>query len=575
MKIANNSKINRLSILIILLLITVLFQDSLTAENVTAVYNRDDNTLVVTNNRYTYLIIKKDDVNKNFFGEIDSRSKSLQNIELIKKLSGCDSGQCYIVGYEESLSIFESIDESIIEEVLKYELSYHLILRDSFDTGRVEISIVGEKRDDIKEHDEVLRDDSLDINKIIIIIGGALIIMVIIIILILKKKKKSKVENKIVITQNLFEVEEEAEENDLYEIGIGHVIKNIDDYYCIDLRENFSDTSIHKVYLKSTVIKSIYDIFNKFLESSDRTPETGCYLIGCWDFSDDLKTSYNISLESIIQPGDDAVYGEYTLNFGKKIGVILGSTLSNLREKTGMYYVHTAWMHSHPGLGLFLSSQDLFVQKQLACPDHKNRMLAIVIDTNTEDFRTALFPPKNSGVMNNKEDMKITYSFDMFYSWSKKRQEEIKASIVVDDENYYIVALNNSNINKLIFSAKVINGIDDLIYSNNNGLIGFLDGFEKYNKSNDTISIIVENVTTNKNDDAIACLIADVNKDFSIIIDKYSETIDKFDFFVLYVSDNEMYVSFKDENGSYSLNDSFYNRISLEEMKKWTRRPRL
>jgi len=144
-------------------------------------------------------------------------------------------------------------------------------------------------------------------------------------------------------------------------------------------------------------------------------------LVGRWEFVPDSNQQlYDISIEKLVEPGDDAIYSEYNLNFGAKIGITLNFVIDNLCENTGYEYVHTAWMHTHPGFGLFLSNQDLSVQSQLAYSQHAGRLLAIVLDSNTPDLDMAFFTPQKNGNMNNDKNLKKTLSLEEFYKWANK-----------------------------------------------------------------------------------------------------------------------------------------------------------
>ena len=193
------------------------------------------------------------------------------------------------------------------------------------------------------------------------------------------------------------------------------------DYLEINMSDIVNDSTIRNIYLSRGAIVNIYQFFTDFLKYNSRTNETGCFLVGRWEFVPDSNQQlYDISIEKLVEPGDDAIYSEYNLNFGAKIGITLNFVIDNLCEKTGYEYVHTAWMHTHPGFGLFLSNQDLSVQSQLAYSQHAGRLLAIVLDSNTPDLNMAFFTPQKNGNMNNDKNLKKTLSLEEFYKWANK-----------------------------------------------------------------------------------------------------------------------------------------------------------
>ncbi|HOY32284.1 MAG TPA: hypothetical protein PKW80_10430 [Bacteroidales bacterium] len=405
-------------------------------------------------------------------------------------------------------------------------------------------------------------------------VAAAGILMLIVLLIYLKLRKKKPVDEKIKPEDNKFEVIEEDDGTPDYTVGLDGVRNDIGNYYVLDARQIYFDTAIHNIFISRAAIKSIYDLFKKFLVNSERTPETGCYIIGRWEYDGYDKTSYNISLEYLVEPGDDVVYGEYDLQFGQKIGVYLGSTLNNISEKTKCNYEHTAWMHSHPGLGLFLSGHDLIVQNQVSVSGAKNRMLAIVIDTNTSDWQTAFFTPKMNGTMNNKDDCKKTFSWEDLYQWSRKPKEENIVTNISSPDNYFELPIKNSTIRSILFSANSINDIDDIIYSSNKGVVGYFSGFSQM-ADNRRKNIIIEHCLTSANSRVSGCLIAESGLGNSELFIKYNTIIKQYDFFIVYKNDNELYacLNYNIETGAHEEPSLYY--FSLEEMKAWIRRKRI
>jgi len=236
-----------------------------------------------------------------------------------------------------------------------------------------------------------------------------------------KKSKKIEQENRISGKSGLLIEDDDTIEVISYHVGLNDIKEHAEaDYYPIQMDTILEDTTIRTVYLSRKAILDIYKFFFDFSKYNGKINETGCFLVGRWEHVPyTAEQRYDISIENIVEPSDDAVYGEYNLNFGAKIGITLNFVIEKLCEKTGNEYVHTAWMHSHPGLGLFLSSQDLSVQSQLAHSQHQGRMLAIVLDTNTPDLKMAFFTPKENGTMNNDKDVKLFLSLETLYQWAK------------------------------------------------------------------------------------------------------------------------------------------------------------
>jgi hypothetical protein len=193
------------------------------------------------------------------------------------------------------------------------------------------------------------------------------------------------------------------------------------DYLELELFNEWEDTAVTKVYFERKCIIKTYRFFEDSIHSTGgetSANETGGYLIGQWDHDPSNSGKYIVSLEDFIEPGDDASFSKYQLNFGAKIGVKLQSVLDNDRQKTGRDFVLTAWFHSHPGLKIFLSDYDLTVQEDFAGINNKNKMIALVLDPYTPAWDLGIFAYKTNGQMNNAADSKKFFSFDLMYRWA-------------------------------------------------------------------------------------------------------------------------------------------------------------
>jgi hypothetical protein len=232
--------------------------------------------------------------------------------------------------------------------------------------------------------------------------------------------------------------------------GLSHVYGKIgSEFYKIDLREIWADTLVRNVYIHRNCIRKTYKFFFESCAVEGKIPETGGYLIGSWESDNKNPGIYNVSLEDFIEPGDDAVYEEYQLNFGAKIGVRLEKTIQDYREKAGKEYTLTAWFHSHPEIKIFLSNHDLDVQERLSSQEHKHKLLALVIDPNTQEdnkmaFLTGIFSYKSNGAMNNNPgEMKLVKWKDL-YEWAI-------SPVVPEIKDHYCIEFNK------VFSKSVIN----------------------------------------------------------------------------------------------------------------------
>ena len=371
------------------------------------------------------------------------------------------------------------------------------------------------------------------------------------------------------------------------------LVRNLDfvrnspeNYYVLDMHKVFANTAVHNIFLHHTVVKKMYDFFKQSLESSEQTNETGCYFIGCWEYDGETRQVYNISVEDIVEPGDDLVPGEFSFNFGLKIGVKLFARLSELAKKTNRDFVHTVWMHSHPGLGLFLSSHDLLVQKQLDYSDAPGRLAAFVIDTNTPKWDLAIFTAKTDGSMNNKEDLKCGFfSLEQMYKWSldaKVRYDDghVVMTETADSsnsmENYFHHQwkTNHKGSRRTInayYSKHAIYSLQDYMYENagKQTIAGYALG--TLEASGTVTNIVIDNCIANWHDNVIAILIVDAKVKDSDIIPRYVG--DKpINCVIVLKSITEFIVLVRADSHESFPQLSEAEVCSLDSMKEWTKR---
>lgn len=400
-----------------------------------------------------------------------------------------------------------------------------------------------------------------------LVIGVVLLLLLVGVFFFLKRRKKPIESSKEQKGPNVLSMI--TDESVVYDKGLEHVLKREKEYLKFDMSQVFDDTAIDKVYFSTDLVKKLYDFFNGSLEEGGRTNEAGCFILGCWDHVKGNKGRYDISLEYMVEPGDDADFGEYSLNFGKKIGINMASVIDTLGQKSKRDYVLTCWMHSHPGLGLFLSNQDLIVQQQLAYSDHRKRLLALVIDTNTPDFKLGFFTPKVDGKMNNQEEVKQWFSFEEIYRQSREQNrnagprpnllEEFK-----EDPDCFTMSLNDEGVHHLGFAAHAINQIENALYSNSKGVAGYLFGEEQGGY------IQIGCCLPYDNEEKLACLVNDGDLDATSLA-KYANEVTGCRCLVQCIADDQLQVWARNDQGSMSP----VGNTSLTQMKEWIRRKRV
>lgn len=471
---------------------------------------------------------------------------------------------------------FDSVEASKIEAI-------HIQTPDTHSV-KVVVEYEPEEQKDTSQDVTAVGDNDTNNNNFIFwgVAGIVFVALLVLILFFIRKnnKKKRKSES---IEQKGVELGLEVVEvvsTDL-EATLDHVYRSPDEYYTIDVTRDFKDTAVRKIYLHHSAIKKMYDFFKGSLESAEKTNETGCYFIGCWEPCKESPSAYNISVEDIVEPGDDIDPGEFSFSFGKKIGVKLDTMISQMSESTNRDYVHTVWMHSHPGLGLFLSSHDLLVQKQLAYTDAPMRMAAFVIDTNTPNWDFAIFTSKTNGTMNNKEDLARIYSLDELYQWSRsvhaKQEQTAPESVALetsDMENYYVVQINHQGTTRtlnLYFSGKTINTMDDILYQYSGQkklggyLIGTRDGRGNY---------LFDDCSSENMDSAIGILVIDAESTPDGVVQSYCG--DTIVHCVVVCRDNdEMWILTRETNEKPFSPQTDLFVCSMRPMKEWLRRKRV
>jgi hypothetical protein len=444
--------------------------------------------------------------------------------------------------------------------------------------------------DDLDYYESKL--EEIEIPWLMLIITGVVLLLVIIGIVfyikqIIRRKNNKRIEDE---NTGIVDFDDDDDENDMlseidkmpeYMVGLDYLKnKTGSEYYEIDMRTIFDDTAIRYVYFSRQAIIKIHQFFSDFLASEKKIPETGCFLVGNWEYNDITKKTYNISIEFVIEPGDDAEFGEYRVSFGDEIQLKLYAEIENLRKKTGREYLCTAWMHSHPELGLFLSNFDIGAQSQLVYYEHPNRMLAIVIDPRTSDFRTAFFSPKLDGSMNNndmgdkynKNNPKKFISFDELQAWATK-----PADIKEEIPNYYPVNLPAKGINYL-FSPSSIISISKAIVNHKAGLNGYFYGDIPYGSQTYRKNIIIEEFSDTENPgnygnpSPIGCLLIAYDVIDNKILNEYIPDAGKIDFCALYQPDSDkMDIVPKNADNIFDFTEENRHSTYFKDMVTWLR----
>lgn len=345
------------------------------------------------------------------------------------------------------------------------------------------------------------------------------------------------------------------------------------DYIRLVASDFAADSFVRYLYLKNICIKDIYNMYSEDLRNPDNPKEDGCMVVGRWIFNEP-DNCYDVTMERIVRPGDDAVFREYELNFGGKIKLKVAETLRKLRKDTNLQYDLTCWVHSHPGLGVFFSNSDNNVQMQLKHPVHPGFLCAIVIDILTPQQELGIFTFKKDLSVNSKNNLKKMYSLEELHKWAVESDRQsfrsddcmdVMSSAERRFEHCPSIYLNNSAIIDLC----------SVVTEGDSGLIGWVHGYE--NKGQGRRDMIVKTVTrseSNLENELLGCLVSGVHCSIPTIRRYIAGYEDKIRFVMFYSSSDDMLTSIPVSNLQLCTDHTYYGDEKLENLKIWTRRKR-
>ena len=355
--------------------------------------------------------------------------------------------------------------------------------------------------------------------------------------------------------------------------------QNIDDvinnpeYMLINSSEFTSDSAVRNIYIKNTCIKEVYNLYAEDLRNSNNPKEDGCMVLGRWVHNEDSNT-YDISLEDIVFPGDDAVFKEYELNFGGKIKLRIAEKLRKLRRETNLQYDLVCWIHSHPGLGVFFSNSDDNVQMQLKHSQHPYFLIAFVVDILTSNQEMGIFTFRKDGTMNSKGDLTKMYSLEDMYKWAL---ESDKASF--NPDNYHnILASAKMQIptcNGIELNNSSVIDLTQIVIEPTTGIVGWAVGttVEVNGGKEFVVSSIVK--ADEKPSTGIIGVLLNVTHMSLPTIQRLiaNENINP-SFVLVYSSKQNTLTSIPVINGELITDEHFYGEETIDDLKIWTRRKR-
>jgi hypothetical protein len=350
-------------------------------------------------------------------------------------------------------------------------------------------------------------------------------------------------------------------------------VKDNPSYLHICASDFVSDSAVRNIYIKNTCIREIYDMYEEDLRNTENPKEDGCMALGRW-VHDVESDTYDISLETVVMPGDDAIFKEYELNFGGKIKLRLAEKLRRLRRETGLQYDLVCWIHSHPGLGVFFSNSDEIVQTQLKHAQHPHFLIAFVVDILTSNQELGIFTFKKDGSMNSKGDLIKMYSLEEMYKWSL--QNEVQS---FNPENYYNI-LQDAKVRIPTFYGVELNNssiidLTQLTVNSGTGIAGWIVG-SQIDGSNGKEYVVSKIAGKDEKPTAglIGALVIETHVSLPTIQRLLNAELQKLSFVAVYSSKLQTITTIPVINGELVNNEQFYGDVNIENLKIWTRRKR-
>lgn len=344
-------------------------------------------------------------------------------------------------------------------------------------------------------------------------------------------------------------------------------------YMCVGSSEFTPDSAVRNIYIKNTCIKEIYNLYAEDLRNSDNPKEDGCMVLGRWVYEETAQ-SYDISLEEVVFPGDDAVFKEYELNFGGKIKLRISEKLRKLRRDTNLQYDLVCWVHSHPGLGVFFSNSDDNVQMQLKHAQHPNFLIAFVVDILTSNQEMGIFTFRKDGTMNSKGDITKMYSLEDMYKWALQSERNSFAP-----ENYYNV-LGKAKLKMPLCQGVELNNssiidLTKIIETGEAGIVGWAIGTSvESNGANEYIVSGIVSDSQRPKAGVTGCVISAAYMSVPTIQRLVAHECRTLSFVMVYSSRKMTLTTIPVINGELLTDEQFYGDVTIDDLKIWTRRRR-
>lgn len=414
-----------------------------------------------------------------------------------------------------------------------------------------------------------------------VIVGVVVLLLVVLIVVVIKRKKGKKKnvpapsarpsaaksaspdEGSIVVRRRTTSI--------LKKQCIDDVIDN-PAYLVIDASDFTTDSAVRKIYIKNSCIKDVYNMYAEDLRNTENPKEDGCMVLGRW-VHNEVDHTYDISLEEVVYPGDDAIFKEYELNFGGKIKLRVAEKLRKLRRDTNLQYDLVCWIHSHPGLGVFFSNSDGNVQEQLKHAQHPHFLIAFVVDILTSNQEMGIFTYRKDGSLNSKGDITKMYSLEDLYKWALQSERNSfspdKYYNLLDNAKLKVNSCNGVEVN----NSSIID-LSQIVIEPETGIVGWAVGttVERKGLQEYVVSSIVRGEKPGAG--VIGCLVSMTHMSFPTIQRLIARDSANLSFVMVYSSKQMTLTTIPVVRGELLPDEQFYGDVNIDDLKIWTRRKR-
>lgn len=415
------------------------------------------------------------------------------------------------------------------------------------------------------------------------IVGAIILLLIIITVVVIRRKNKKPARQAAAPSQSTVSPQQQSADNQNIVVRrrTTSILKkqNIDDvidnpaYLVVNTSDFTRDSAVRRIYIKNTCIKEVYNLYAEDLRNSDKPKEDGCMVLGRWVY-DKASRTYDISLEDVVFPGDDAIFREYELNFGGKIKLRIAEKLRKLRRETNLQYDLVCWIHSHPGLGVFFSNSDDNVQMQLKHSQHPNFLVAFVVDILTSNQEMGIFTFRKDGSMNSRNDLTRMYSLEEMYKWALQSEY-----VSISGANYFNILADAPQKLPACKSVRLNNNsiidLTQIVIEPATGVVGWAIGTAVDGKAGREYAVSgVVRDAARPTTGIVGCLISLPQMSIPAVQQLIARDRASLAFVMVYSSAQMSLTTIPEINGELVPDRQYYGDVKIDDLKIWTRRKR-